>query len=168
MLESRIIFNIGDKAVYPSHGVTEIVAREDRDFGGAHAEVYVLKVLETGTTIIVPTNKAATVGLRELVSTNEIAELFDLLRSQHVPRDSQTWNRRHREYTDKLRTGNPFEIAEVIHDLASLQADKQLSFGEKKLLRNAVSMLAKEIAIARDSTPKEVAHEISSIFAAAA
>ncbi len=168
MLESSIIFNIGDKAVYPAQGVTEIVAMEDRTIGDAHASVYILKVLETGNKIIVPTNKTQAVGLRELVSQKEISELFELLRGQHGPRDSQTWNRRHREYTDKLRSGDPFEIAEVIRDLASLQSDKQLSFGERKLLKSAVDMLSKEIAIARNTTPNEVAEEISSIFVAAA
>ena len=159
-------FEVGDKAVYPAHGVAEIVAREDRSLGGSPFSVFILKILETGNKIIVPTEKTKAVGLRELVTNNQIAELFEILRSKNSHRDTQTWNRRHREYTDKLRSGDAFELAEVIRDLANLQNDKELSFGERRILNNAIGLLAKEIAVAENTTESEVTERISSIFVA--
>lgn len=161
-------FGVGDKAYYPVHGVAQVTALEKRDIGGHEISVYVLKIMESGLKIIVPQNNADAVGLRSLISPDEIEEVFSILKSKEVARDSQTWNRRHREYMEKIKTGSAFEIAEVLRDLCLLRKSKDLSFGEKRMLETARGLLVKEIAFSKDSTEQEVNREIESIFAPAA
>lgn len=161
-------FEVGDKAVYPVHGVAEVVSLEDRDIGGMATSVYILKILETGLTIMVPTTNAQTVGLRGIISKTEVAEVYDILKSKEVARDTQTWNRRYREYMEKIKTGSVFEIAEVLRDLCLLRNNKDLSFGERKMLETARGLLVKEIAVAKKSDEVEVAEEIETIFRDAA
>lgn len=161
-------FEIGDKAVYPVHGVTEVVGVEHRDVGGYPLTVYILKVLENGSKIVVPTGKAKAVGLRQLITDDEVNEVFDVLRSKDVIPNEQTWNRRQREYMDKLKTGSVFEIAEVYRDLSLLGVDKQLSFSERRLLDTAKSLLVQELSLARGTSESEIVHEIDAIFANAA
>ena len=153
-------FTVGDKAVYPVHGVAEVVAVESRSIGGRATAVYILKIIETGMKIMVPTANAEAVGLREVISSREVNEVFDILRSREVARDTQTWNRRHREYMDKIKTGSVFEIAEVLRDLVRLRESKELSFGERRMMEMAKNLLIRELAIARRSTEKETAVEV--------
>lgn len=161
-------FEIGDKVVYPVHGVAEVVAMEKREIAGAATSVFVLKILETGLTIIVPTENAGAVGLREIISDSEVGEVYSILRSKEVARDTQTWNRRHREYMEKIKTGSVFEIAEVLRDLCLLRNNKDLSFGERQMLETARALLVKEIALAKQTAETAVEEEIEQIFQAAA
>jgi len=161
-------FAIGEKAVYPVHGVAEVVAMENRDIGGANTAVYILKILETGLKIMVPTANAATVGLRELIGAKQVKEVYAILKSRDVPRDTQTWNRRYREYMEKIKTGSIFEIAEVLRDLCVLRTTKDLSFGERRMLENARMLLVKEIACAKSTPEEKVAAEIDAMFSKAA
>jgi CarD family transcriptional regulator len=124
--------------------------------------------MESGLKIIVPKTNADTVGLRNLIDNEEVEEVFAILKSKEVARDSQTWNRRHREYMEKIKTGSAFEIAEVLRDLCLLRSSKDLSFGEKRMLETARGLLVKEIALSQDSSEQEVNREIESIFAPAA
>jgi CarD family transcriptional regulator len=153
-------FAVGDKAVYPVHGVAEVVALEQRDIGGAKTPVYILRILETGVKIMIPTTNAGSVGLRDLITS--------ILKSRDVPRDTQTWNRRHREYMEKVKTGSVFEIAEVLRDLCVLRTTKELSFGERKMLDMARSLLIKELALAKGVADDKIATEIDAIFQQAA
>jgi CarD family transcriptional regulator len=161
-------FAVGDKAVYPVHGVAEVVALEQRDIGGNKQSVYILKILETGMKIIVPTTNAGSVGLRDVITAKQVKEVYSILKSRDVPRDTQTWNRRHREYMEKIKTGSVFEIAEVMRDLCVLRTTKDLSFGERKMLDTARGLLVKELAIAKGISEDKVGEEIDEIFAPAA
>ena len=161
-------FEVGDRAVYPVHGVAEVVALEKREIGGSPTSVYILKILETGLTIMVPTVNAEAVGLRDLVNEGEISEIYEILRSKEVSRDTQTWNRRYREYMEKIKTGSAFEIAEVYRDLSLLRNVKDLSFGERRMLDTARGLLVREIAMARDASENDVEQELDAIFVAAA
>ena len=161
-------FAVGDKAVYPVHGVAEVVGLENRDIGGNKTSVYILKVLETGLRIIVPTTNAGSVGLRDLITSKQVKEVYSILKSRDIPRDTQTWNRRYREYMEKIKTGSVFEIAEVMRDLCVLRVTKELSFGERKMLDNARSLLIKELALAKGVSEDKIAEEIDAIFAHAA
>ena len=98
-------FAVGDKAVYPVHGVAEVVALEQRDIGGSKTPVYILKIIDTGMKIMVPTINAGTVGLRDLITSKQVKEVYSILKSRDIPRDTQTWNRRYREYMEKIKTG---------------------------------------------------------------
>lgn len=161
-------FAVGDKAVYPVHGVAEVVALEQRDIGGNKTPVYILKILDTGLKIMVPTINAGSVGLRDLISSKEVKEVYSILKSRDVPRDTQTWNRRYREYMEKIKTGSVFEIAEVLRDLCVLRTTKELSFGERKMLETARGLLIKELALAKGVGDEKIAAEIDQIFQQAA
>ena len=161
-------FQVGDKAVYPVHGVAEVVALEKRDIGGNATPVYILKILETGLKIMVPVTNAGAVGLRELITKKQVAEVYAILKSRDVPRDTQTWNRRYREYMEKIKTGSVFEIAEVLRDLCVLRGSKDLSFGERRMLEQARSLLVRELALAKGIGEDKVGAEIDALFSAAA
>lgn len=163
----KLQFSVGDKAVYPVHGVAEVVAVEDRELGGSKIGVYVLKVLENGMKLMVPTTNATTVGLREIIPAKEVKEVYAILKSRDVPRDTQTWNRRYREYMEKIKTGSIYEIAEVMRDLSVLKVTKELSFGERKMLDTARSLIVKELAIAKGVGEDKILGEIEVIFAPA-
>jgi CarD family transcriptional regulator len=161
-------FTVGDKAVYPVHGVAEVVALEKRDIGGSATSVYILKIIETGLKIMVPVMNAGAVGLRELITKKQVAEVYAILKSRDVPRDTQTWNRRYREYMEKIKTGSVFEIAEVLRDLCVLRVTKDLSFGERRMLEQARSLLVRELALAKGVGEDKVGAEIDALFSAAA
>lgn len=161
-------FTVGDKAVYPVHGVAEVVALEQRDIGGSTTAVYILKVIETGLKIMVLTVNAGSVGLRDLITSKQVKEVLSILKSRDIPKDTQTWNRRYREYMEKIKTGSVFEIAEVMRDLSVLRATKDLSFGERKMLETARGLLVKELAIAKGVGEDKILAEVDAIFAVAA
>ena len=161
-------FAVGDKAVYPVHGVAEVVALESREIGGNKTSVYILKIIDTGMKIMVPMTNAVTVGLRDLITSKQVKEVYEILKSRDIPRDTQTWNRRYREYMEKIKTGSVFEIAEVMRDLCVLRVTKDLSFGERKMLETARGLLIKELALAKGVGEDKIGAEIDAIFAHAA
>lgn len=157
-------FKPGDKAVYPAHGVGEVKAIETREIAGSRQTFYILKILDNGMTIMVPTQNVQSVGLRELIDEEQVDEVYEILRERDITVDNQTWNRRYREYMDKIKTGSVYEIAEVLRDLSLLKFDKELSFGERKMLDTARSLLVKELSIAQECDEEEVLKEIQKIF----
>src|SRR4051812_17144680 len=116
---------------------------------------------------MVPTANAGSVGLRELINAKQVKEVYSILKSRDVPRDTQTWNRRYREYMEKIKTGSVFEIAEVLRDLSVLRVTKELSFGERKMLETARGLLTKELALAKGVEEAKIGAEIDQIFAVA-
>lgn len=150
------------------HGVAEVVALEQRDVGGSKVPVYILKIIDTGMKIMVPTTNAGSVGLRDLITSKQVKEVYSILKSRDIPRDTQTWNRRYREYMEKIKTGSVFEIAEVLRDLCVLRTTKELSFGERKMLDTARGLIVKELALAKGVGDDKIATEIDAIFQPAA
>jgi CarD family transcriptional regulator len=159
-----VVFKVGDKAVYPRGGVAEVIGIEELDIAGNRQRFYVLRLLQNNSKIRVPVGNANAVGLRQLISEQEIQEVFDILRERTIAFDKQTWNRRYRGFMDKIKTGSIYDVAEVLRDLYRLKTDKQLSFGEKRMLDEARSLIVKEIAIARGQTEDDVKNEIEAIF----
>jgi len=157
-------FKPGDKAVYPAHGVGEVKAIETREIAGSKQTFYILKILDNGMTIMVPTQNVQSVGLRELIDEEQVDEVYEILQERDITVDNQTWNRRYREYMDKIKTGSVYEIAEVLRDLSLLKFDKELSFGERKMLDTARSLLVKELSIAQSCSEEEILKEIQKIF----
>ena len=157
-------FKVGDKAVYPAQGVAEVVSIEEKDIAGIRQKFYVLRILETDRKIMVPVDKAKNVGLRPPITESDIREIFAILKETNVQFDNQTWNRRYRGFMDKIKTGSIYDVAEVLRDLYRLKANKQLSFGERRMLDTARTLIVKEIAIARKKTEEEVRNEIEAIF----
>jgi CarD family transcriptional regulator len=159
-------FKVGDKAVYPAQGVAEVIRIEEKDIAGNRQKFYVLRILDTDRKILVPVANAGAVGLRQVISEQEIREIFDILRERTIAFDNQTWNRRYRGFMDKIKTGSIYDVAEVLRDLYRLKTDKQLSFGERRMLDTARTLIVKEIAIARNHTEDRVKAEIEAIFIA--
>jgi len=114
--------------------------------------------------IMVPTQNVENVGLREIIGQKEVPKLYSILKKRDIPVDNQTWNRRYREYMDKIKTGSVFEVAEVYRDLLMLKEEKDLSFGERKMLDTARSLLVKEISLAKEVTEKEIEKDLDKIF----
>jgi CarD family transcriptional regulator len=125
------MFDIGDKAVYPGHGVGVIEAIESKRISGSEQLFFILRILDNGMTIMIPTENVDVVG---------------------------------REYMDKINTGSIFSIAEVLRDLQVLKMEKTLSFGERKILDTAESLVVRELAVARDIEESDVLVEIRRIF----
>lgn len=161
---SKPEFEVGDKAVYPAHGVGEVTAVERREIGGNAKTFYVLKILDSGMKIMVPTDNAEQVGLRQVISKKQAEEVYTILRAPEVAVDTQPWNRRYREYMEMLKSGSPYEVAKVLRDLYRLKFDKDLSFGERRLLDTARSLLVKELAIAKRCKEESVENDIQQIF----
>jgi CarD family transcriptional regulator len=157
-------FKVGDKAVYPAQGVAEVIKIEEKDIAGKRQAFYVLRIMDTDRKIMVPVSNATAVGLRQVISEQEICEIFDILKERTIAFDNQTWNRRYRGFMDKIKTGSIYDVAEVLRDLYRLKTDKQLSFGERRMLDTARTLIVKEIAIAREQTEDQVKTEIESIF----
>jgi len=160
----NVNFQIGDKAVYPAHGVAEVTGIESKEIGGKKHTFYILRILENGMRIMVPTTNVAAVGLRSICNKSDVKEVYDILKTREVAVDGQTWNRRYREYMEKIKTGSVFEIAEVLRDLSLLKHDKDLSFGERKMLDTARSLLVKELAVAKSAKEEKVLAELEKIF----
>lgn len=160
------IFKVGDNAVYPSHGVGVVRGVQEKSIGGKKKYFYILQLLENGSTILIPTNKVKDVGLRSIIAKKDVPKIYKILKAKEVSVDNQTWNRRYREYMEKIKTGSVYEIAEVMRDLYRLKNDKDLSFGERKMLDTAKSLLIKELSLAQQIKEEIVESEIREIFEA--
>ena len=140
-------FSAGHKVVHKTHGVGVIQGTEIMALGGQAQDYYVLKILETGLMVRFP--KTSQGLIRELVSDNDIERIYDILRSN--PKTYSTiWNRRKKEFSDKIRSGSLFEIAEVLRDLVGKDRMRQPSFGEKEMIERARARLVSEIVAAKD------------------
>ena len=136
-------FKVGDKAVHPAHGVGEVTAIEQREIGGTRATFYILRILDNGMKVMVPTSAATQVGLRSIMSDKEANNILSTMRAREVAVDVQPWSRRFRVYTEMIKSGSAIEIAKVLRDMNRLKFDKDLSFGERRLLDQARSLDAK-------------------------
>jgi CarD family transcriptional regulator len=146
------MFKIGDKAVYPTQGVGIIEAIEAREFSGARCEFYVLRIVDSDMTIMVPVTNARQVGLRCLIDKQAVASVYG------------SWSRRQREYNEKIKSGDLCEVAEVLRDLYQIRVGKELSYGEKKVLELARKLLVKEIALAEGAREEQVVERVERIF----
>ena len=162
--KEKLPFKVGDMAVYPAHGVGEVKSIETREILGSKQAFYVLQILDSGMKIMVPTSNVSAVGLREIISESEVDDVYTILKERDVKIDNQTWNRRYREYMDKIKTGSVYEIAEVLRDLSLLKFQKELSFGGRKMLDTAKNLLVKELAICEERDEEEIDEEIGEIF----
>lgn len=158
-------FKIKDRVVYPGHGVGRIDAIRTKTIAGTEQQFYDITIVDTGMKIMVPVAQSESVGLRRVVDRKAVDEVYAILRDRKARIDTQTWNRRFREYSQKIKTGSVYEIAEVLRDLSVLSSDKELSFGEKKMLDTAQSLLVSEIAVAKSKTQEKVMGELNEIFA---
>ncbi len=154
----------GDLAVYPAHGVGCIESIESKEINGDTMNFYMMKIVENGMVIMIPTSNVESVGLREVISETEVPEVYKVMQEKAQGADNQTWNRRYREYMDKIKTGSIYDVAEVFRDLFQLKLEKDLSFGERKLLDTAQNLLVQELSTAKDIDEKSMMQEIENLF----
>ncbi len=158
------VFNVGDNAVYPGHGVGKVLAVEAKEISGKKLEFYTIQILDSGMKIMIPKDNVDSVGLRPIISKTEAGKVIEILKETNVKIDNQTWNRRYREYMEKIKTGSVYEIAEVLRDLFLLKVDKELSFGERKMLDTARGLLLKELSLATSREELAQEDEVRAIF----
>lgn len=158
------MFKIGDLAVYPAHGVGKIESVETKTIGGNKQDFYIMRILENDMKIMIPIQNAEAVGLRQLINAEDIPKVYEILRTREISVNGGTWNRRYREYMEKIKTGSIYELAEVLRDLTVLKGDKELSFGERKMLDTARSLLLKELSIVMVVGEDQIEEEIRDIL----
>lgn len=161
-------FQIGDKAVVPNQGVGVIKELETLDLGAGQMTVfYVIKLLDNGGTYRCPVGMAEQNQVRDVMPADLVGEVYEILADRDKPADKQTWNRRYREYTKKITTNDPREVAAVLRDLAVLRLGKTLSFGERKMYDRAHGLIVQEVAAVRDVDEQVIEKEIDELFAEA-
>lgn len=160
-------FKVGDKAVHPAHGVGEVTGIEAREIAGSKAQFYVLKILETGMKVMVPVNAPESVGLRAVMSKREAEKVMEVFQVRERSVGNGPWNRRQRAYNEMIKSGSPYEVAKVLRDLYAIKFknEKDLSYGERRLMEQARGLLFKEIALAKKVTESAIEEEIATMFA---
>lgn len=156
------MFNLGDHVVCPGHGVGQICSIESKEMNGEMKGFYTIKIVSNGMKVMIPIDSKE--GVRALIPTEQIDGVFKLLEDQNVKVDMSTWNRRHREYTLKVKTGSLLEIADVLRQLLLLKMTKKLSFGERKMLDQCKDLLVKEISLSSGSPEGSVSEKIDSMY----
>lgn len=152
--EIIIMFNVGDYIVYPMHGAGTVDAIEEKNILGEKQSYYIIK-MPGEVKVMVPTSKAEEVGVRGIIDKNSAQRVFKILEEDETEM-SQNWNKRYRDNMDKMKSGDIYEIADVVRNLTFKQKEKGLSTGEKKMLLNARQILVSELALVESSSQDEV------------
>ena len=148
------MFNVGDKIVYPMHGAGTIDAIEEKNILGEKQNYYIIK-MPGEVKVMVPTDKAEEVGVRNIIGKEEAAKVMSVL-GENETEMSQNWNKRYRDNMDKMKSGDIYEAADVVRNLSFKQKEKGLSTGEKKMLNNAKQILVSELVLAEHASQEEV------------
>ena len=148
------MFNVGDYIVYPMHGAGTIDAIEEKDILGEKQSYYILK-MPGEVKVMVPTNKAEQIGVRNIIDKTSAEKVFNILEEDQTEM-SMNWNKRYRDNMDKMKSGNIYEVADVVRNLSFNQKEKGLSTGEKKMLTNAKQILVSELVLAEHSSYEEM------------
>jgi CarD family transcriptional regulator len=149
MISSDGNFHIGDKVVYPNHGVGIIEQISNRTIGATVERFYLLKIKSSSLKVMVPFHNVASVGLRRVVRNGEIQKILDFLTDGECNNNTD-WKYRFKENSERMRTGSLLEVAAVLKSLLVLNQSKPLSFREKKMLERARYLLVSELAMAKN------------------
>lgn len=160
-------FAIDDLVVYPAQGVGKVERIEVQEIGGASAEFYIVRILSNNVTLMVPVLNAINVGLRSVCSKKKAESIIKNLadRSDFTGYSGQNWNRRYREYSEKLKSEDLADVAYVLKELLLIGKDKELSFGEHRLLEQAMGLLSLELAYALGKDQDSIREQIEELFA---
>ena len=148
------MYAIGDKIVYPMHGAGTIDAIEEKNILGEKQNYYIIK-MPGEVKVMVPTDKAEEVGVRNIIDKEEASKVMSVL-GENETEMSQNWNKRYRDNMEKMKSGNIYEVADVVRNLSFKQKEKGLSTGEKKMLNNAKQILVSELVLAEHASQEEV------------
>lgn len=160
------MFQINQLVVYPSQGVGRVERIESQIIGGVKAEFYIVRILSNNVTLMVPVKNAVNVGLRPVCSLRTGQTIFESLRdrSEFTGYTGQNWNRRYREYSEKLKSGDLADVAYVLKELFLIGRDKELSFGERRLLEQAMNLVSMELAYAVNRGQEDIKTDITDMF----
>ncbi len=148
------MYSVGDKVVYPHHGAGKIMKIEQKEVLGQQRDYLTIQILHNDMTVMVPVENADRAGLRKVIESDVVERVLEVLRGDPT-KMPKNWSRRYKHNRDKLKTGDIFEVAEVVRNLAIRHADKGLSTGEKQMFSKAKKILASELMYARDFTEDE-------------
>ena len=164
--EPQPVFQINQLVVYPSQGVGRVERIESQIIGGVKAEFYIVRILSNNVTLMVPVKNAVNVGLRPVCSLRTGQTIFESLRdrSEFTGYTGQNWNRRYREYSEKLKSGDLADVAYVLKELFLIGRDKELSFGERRLLEQAMNLVSMELAYAVNRGQEDIKADITDMF----
>jgi len=153
-------FDVGDKVVYPHHGAAVIEKREQKEVFGETREYLVLKLAYGDLTLMVPCDNTDEVGLREVINDEEVEEVFAVLRKKEA-RMPTNWSRRYKNHVEKLKSGDIYQVAEVVRNLSIRDKDKGLSAGEKRMLTRARQILVSELTFAIGVSEEEAEQKLN-------
>ena len=149
------MFNVGDKIVYPMHGAGVIESIEEREVLGHKQNYYVMKMPVGDMKVMIPTLNVAGIGIREIIESRDVDKVFEILQDQNV-NVTNNWNKRYRENMSKIKSGNIYEVADVVRILMIREREKGLSTGERKMLNSARQILISELVLAGDTDQIEI------------
>ncbi|MEQ8717042.1 MAG: CarD family transcriptional regulator [Acidimicrobiales bacterium] len=152
-------FNVGDRVVYPHHGAAVVERKEKKEVFGEKTEYLVLRMAHGEMMLSVPVDKAEEVGMRWPISEEDVEDLFEVLRKRDI-REPSNWSRRFKNHQEKLKSGDVYQVAEVVRNLALRDQEKGLSAGEKTLFTKAKSVLVSELSFALDVTEDEALEKV--------
>ena len=152
-------FDVGDRVVYPHHGAAVIVKREKRKVEGKSIEYLVLQMAHGELTLRVPVENADDVGMRPPIGAEEVEDLFELLGKKDI-REPANWSRRFKNHQEKLKSGDVYQVAEVVRNLALRDQSKGLSAGEKSMFVKARSVLVSELSFALDVSEEDALSQV--------
>jgi CarD family transcriptional regulator len=158
------MFQIGEVAVYPGHGVGKIESIEEKEFSGTKQSFYIIRILDTDMTIMIPIDGAKNAGLRCVIESCDVTKVYEILKDKNIVHDNSPWNRRYKEYMERIKSGSIYEVATVLKELYNLRYWKELSFGEKKMFEIARGLITKELSIALEKEEMNIEREIEKIF----
>jgi CarD family transcriptional regulator len=160
----NIEFEVGDNVVYPHHGAGKVIRKEQKEVLGETREYLTIKILHNDMTVMVPTENAALAGLRRVIDEETVKKVLAVL-SDECSEMPKNWNRRFKHNRDKIKTGDIYELAEVVRNLATREAEKGLSTGEKQMFTRAKKILASELMYALEMDEDEVEQHIHNLIA---
>ncbi len=158
------MFKVGDKVVYPMHGAGVIEAIEEKEVLGEKRKYYVMRMPIGDMKVMVPMDSAGEVGIRQVIDEAGIQKVFNILRDKKSTM-STNWNHRYRANMEKIKSGNIFEVAEVVRNLVLRDREKGLSTGERKMLDNAKQILVSELVLAKGEGEEQVESLLEGVFA---
>lgn len=148
------MFNVGDKVVYPMHGAGVIESIEERAIGNERQAYYTIK-MPGEVKVMVPTAKAEEIGVRNIIDKKSAEKVIKVLEHESTEM-SMNWNKRYRDNMEKMKTGNIYEVADIVRNLSFKQKEKGLSTGEKKMLLNAKQILISELVLVEQKDASEI------------
>ena len=163
-IPENIDFEIGDNVVYPHHGAGQVLKKEMRKMFGEEREYLTIKILHNDMTVMVPCENAGIAGLRRVIDEETVVKVLAVLQDD-LSEMPKNWNRRFKHNRDKIKTGDIFELAEVVRNLAIREFDKGLSTGEKQMFTRAKKILASELMYALEKDEEEAEAHLDALLA---